>query len=349
MAEERLCNLVRLACIEFSPFFFNVPDLPRLNIADRSHILEALYFSLVKSACKCDLNEKSYEDEERPSPDKKGAPQEFSFLRRVLRSLGIGPIRRFRKRVLKQRVFLFLMNLPLGLLSVLGKLPVLRLFKGPLTLLLGSDKAEKKEEGSSSVVTPTRDELYIPCVADLYASGVKFLPTDGDLTSIHFDKATATLYLPKLRLDSNTELVLRNLVAFETSATPDALIFTRYTDFMNGINDTDEDVRLLRESGIIYNHLESDRKVASLWNGLGKCVKLSNVFYLDEVIADVNRYYQRRLSVAVMEYMKKYIFGSWPCLSLMAALVLLLLTCLQAFCSVYNCKRWLKDTNLEQG
>ncbi|GLJ35886.1 hypothetical protein SUGI_0720180 [Cryptomeria japonica] len=349
MAEERLSNLVRLACIEFSPYFFNVPDSSRLRITERSHILEALYFCLGMSACKCDLIGKGNEDEQPPSADQKSLAQEYSCLWKALTSLDIGPIREFRKRVLKHRVVQFLMKLPLRLLSVLGKLPVLRLFKGPLTFLFGSNETEKEEEGSSSVETPpTRDELDVPSVADLYSAGVKFVPTDGDLTTIRFDQATSTLYLPKVRLDSNTEVIIRNLVAFEASAVPGALFFIRYTDFMNGIIDTDEDVRLLRESGIIYNHLESDGKVASLWNGMGKCVKLSKVKYLDKVIADVNSYYKRTWIVAVTEYVRKYIFGSWPCLSLLAAIILLLLTCLQVFCSIYNCKRWMKDTNLFQ-
>ncbi|GLJ35907.1 hypothetical protein SUGI_0720430 [Cryptomeria japonica] len=79
----------------------------------------------------------------------------------------------------------------------------------------------------------------------LYSAGVKFVPTDGDLTTIRFDQASATLYLPKVRLDTNTEVIIRNLAAFEASAVPGTLFFIRYTDFMNGIIDTDEDVRLL--------------------------------------------------------------------------------------------------------
>lgn len=138
------------------------------------------------------------------------------------------------------------------------------------------DEEKDEESGYSSTETPpTRDELAIPSVSDLYSAGVKFLPTEGDVTTIRFDQTTATLYLPKLRLDSNTEVVLRNLVAFEASAAPGALICTRYTYFMNGIIDSDEDVRLLRKSGIIHNHVADDGKVPSLWNGLGKCVKLT--------------------------------------------------------------------------
>ncbi|GLJ31264.1 hypothetical protein SUGI_0627040 [Cryptomeria japonica] len=88
------------------------------------------------------------------------------------------------------------------------------------------EEKEEEERGSTSAETPpTRDELAIPSVSYLYSAGVKFLPTDGDLNTILFDPTTATLYLPKLRLDSNTEVVLRNLVALEASMAPSALIF----------------------------------------------------------------------------------------------------------------------------
>ena len=96
----------------------------------------------------------------------------------------------------------------------------------------------------------------------------------------------ATLYLPNVKLDSNTEVILRNLVAFEASAVPGAMVFTRYTDLMNRMINAEEDVK----SGIICNHLEDHGEVASLWNSMGKCVKLTKVRYLDNVIKDVNGY-----------------------------------------------------------
>jgi hypothetical protein len=130
-------------------------------------------------------------------------------------------------------------------------------------------------------------------------------------------------------LDTNTEVILRNLVALEASAAPGALVFTRYTDFMNGMIDSEEDVRLLRECGIISNHLQSDGEVASLWNSMGKCVRLTKVAYLDKVIKDINTYYNRKWNVVVVEFVNEHIFGSWKFLSLVAAAILLAVTCLQ--------------------
>ncbi|GLJ35853.1 hypothetical protein SUGI_0719670 [Cryptomeria japonica] len=245
-------------------------------------------------------------------------------------------------RVLEGRPAQFVTQLSTNLVSAFESLSIKRRNE--------TDEDKDEESGFSSAETPpTRDELAVPCVSDLYSAGVKFRPTEGDVTRIRFDQTTATLYLPKLRLDSNTEVVLRNLVAFEASGAPGTLTFTRYTDFMNGIIDSVEDVRLLRKSGIIYNHLADDGKVASLWNGLGKCLKLTRVKYLDQVIADVNKHYNSRWSVAAKRHVNKYIFGSWQLLTVVATGILLLLTCFHAFCSVYDCKRWWNDSTVLQG
>ena len=132
-------------------------------------------------------------------------------------------------------------------------LHVLTGFKRLLSLRVKYEEEGSGEgkESSVRIIPPTRDELAIPSMADLCSAGVKFVPTNGDLTTIQFDTKTATLYLPRVKLDNNIEVILRNLVAFEASAAPGALVFTRYTNFMNVMIDSEEDVRSLRESGII--------------------------------------------------------------------------------------------------
>lgn len=353
-AVERLCTLLRLVCEEFSPFSFKLPEDSKIHTNERAHVLEVLYYAIVPVSNNEDPNiTKEEEKEKAVSEDMSTLTKAFSLLWTALTSLNVGPIRfltNLTRRALNGRAVQLLMKLPLRLLSTLGNIPVLSVLMKPLALLVnkGKDatKTEEEEEGkgeesSVKIIPPTRDELTIPSVADLCSAGVKFVPTDGDLTSIRFDGKTATLYLPKVKLDNNTEVILRNLVAFEASAAPGAMAFTRYTDFMNGMIDAEEDVKLLRQSGIISNHLQSDGEVASLWNSMGKCVHLTKVEYLDNVIEDVNRYYNRKWNVAVVEFVNEHIYGSWQFLTLVAAAILLVFTCLQAFCSVYDCKKWI--------
>lgn len=328
MADERIENLLRLVCQELSPFPFKLPEDSKLNRNERGHVLEVLYYTIVPSVSN-NQNPNASDEEENESPDTVDMSiftQTFTLLWTALSSLNCRPIRVLKE--LQRRVL---------------NLPVLTEFKRLLSLRVKSEKEEGAGEGKESsvkIIPPTRDELAIPSVADLYSAGVKFVATNGDLTTIQFDMKTATLYLPRVKLDTNTEVILRNLVAFEASVAPGALVFTRYTNFMNGMIDSEEDVRSLRENGIISNHLQNDKEVASLWNSMGRCVRLTNVEFLDKVIEDVNTYYNRKWKVAVVKFLKEHIYRSWKILSLVAAVILLVVTCLQAFCSVYDCRKW---------
>ena len=51
--------------------------------------------------------------------------------------------------------------------------------------------------------------------------------------------------------------------------------------------------------------------------------------------------YKCNLKNKMTGFMKKFIFGSWPCLTFLAANVLILLSTLQAACSMYNCSKLL--------
>ncbi|XP_039119122.1 putative UPF0481 protein At3g02645 [Dioscorea cayenensis subsp. rotundata] len=218
--------------------------------------------------------------------------------------------------------------------------------------LLWKTSANSKTENSSSNQNiskqPLIEEIMIPSVRELVNAGISFSATKADMTTIQFDLKTVTLYLPTVKLDNNTEVILRNLVAYESSLASGPLVFTRYTELMNGIIDTDEDVKLLRERGIILNKMKSDDEVAKLWNSMSRSVRLTRVPFLDKVIEDVNKYYSSRWRVKTTKFMKKYVFGSWQFLTFLAAILLLLLTSLQAFCSVYSCARWFNPAIIGQ-
>jgi hypothetical protein len=187
---------------------------------------------------------------------------------------------------------------------------------------------------------PLIEEIMIPSVSELANVGIQFCPTSGDLSTIAFDARTVTFHLPVVTLDSNTEVVLRNLVAYEASAASGPLVLARYTELMNGIIDTDEDVALLRRRGVVLNRMKSDGEVAKLWNGMSRSVRLTKVAFVDRAVEEVNRYYNSRWRVKTKRFMRKYVFSSWQLLTFLAAIMMLLLTTLQAFCSVYTCSRW---------
>ncbi|KAL5559739.1 hypothetical protein UlMin_035950 [Ulmus minor] len=188
--------------------------------------------------------------------------------------------------------------------------------------------------------SPLVEELSIPSVSELFEIGVKFCPAKGGLETICFDKILGKFYIPVINLDDNSEVVLRNLVAYEASVAPEVMVFSRYTELMNGIIDKEEDVRILRECGIVLNRLKSDKEVANLFNGMTKSVKITKVSIVDKAIEDANGYYSASWTVKKKGIVNKYLFGSWPILVFVAANLLLLFSAVEAGCSVFDCSKW---------
>ncbi|KAL0380370.1 UNVERIFIED_CONTAM: hypothetical protein Sangu_0101300 [Sesamum angustifolium] len=215
------------------------------------------------------------------------------------------------------------------------------------------DEKEHKERNENestqnSIIhkPPLLEEIKIPSVTELIEAGVRFEATEGGISTITFDNKNVVIYLPTISLDINSEVVLRNLVAYEACNVSGPLVLARYVELMNGIIDTEEDAKFLRERGIIKNRLKSDEEVANLWNGMSKSIRLTKVPFLDKVIEAVNKYHSGMWKVKFENCMKKYVFGSWRFLTFLAALLMLLLMALQAFCSVYNCARVVPIKNL---
>jgi hypothetical protein len=149
-----------------------------------------------------------------------------------------------------------------------------------LKQLLEKEESNPANKTSISNKPPLVEEISIPFVTELSKSGVCFLPKDGSISTVAFNAKKFTFELPRVSLDINTEVVLRNLVAYEASNASGPLVFTRYTELMNGIIDTEEDAKAPREKGIISNRLKSDREVANLWNGMSKSIRLTKVSFL---------------------------------------------------------------------
>ncbi|KAF0922565.1 hypothetical protein E2562_038112 [Oryza meyeriana var. granulata] len=198
-------------------------------------------------------------------------------------------------------------------------------------------KEEASDFQNNNSISPLLEEIAVPCVAELAYSGVKFIPANGGISTIEFCAKAATLHLPVIRVDVNTEVLLRNMVAYEASTGCRSLVLARYIELMNGIIDTDEDARLLRESGVIRNHLKSDKEVAELWNGMTRSVRLTRVAALDRVIDDLNRHHSSCWKVRINNFFKAQVLGSRELVACITMLLLILFMSLQAFCAARGC------------
>ncbi|WOL00520.1 hypothetical protein Cni_G09233 [Canna indica] len=348
-ADEKLAKMVTSLLKELSPFKL-MENFPCIDVTQHAHLLELLYCVIVPQS-----DEQTEDNEIEEQNDDAGAPKEgrqsygnsghvkqlFNSVWNVGSTLNGAPVR-FIRGIIVSRPVKFVVQLPW---KILTGLPGFSILKQPVEYVFslqgGQENTKVSNPLDASVSRPPLvEEIMIPSVTELISSGVKFSPTNGDLTTIAFDVKTVTFHLPTVSLDVNSDVILRNLVAYEASAAMGPLVFTRYTELMNGIIDTEEDVRLLRERGVVLNRMKSDAQVAKLWNGMSRSVRLTRVPFLDKAIEDANKYHDGRWRVKTGRFMKRYVFGSWQVLTFVAAILLLLLTGLQAFCSVYTCSRW---------
>lgn len=324
-------------CKEVSPFKM-MENLPKIQVSESAHLLEFLYNLIVpKSEFQSfELTEREEEDIETPRAAE-STSMKSSYVRKF--SEKIRKIPSFFQRILESRTMKLVMKFPW---TIISNLPGFSILKQPLEHLLFTEDREEMRtdhERLNSNKPPLVEEITIPSVSELSKSGLRFIPTNGSISTITFDIKTFTLSLPAISLDINTEVVLRNLVAYEAANASGPLVFTRYTEFMNGIIDTEEDVRLLREKGIVLNRLKSDEEAADMWNGMSKSIRLTKVPFLDKIIEDVDKCYNRKWKVKLGRFYKNYVIDSWRFLVVLSAVSLLLLMSLQVFCSVYGCVR----------
>ncbi|KAH1240414.1 putative UPF0481 protein [Glycine soja] len=338
---------------EISPFKM-MEEYPNIDVSESVHLLDFLYDLIVpKLEQQPDTIEVELQQEEQKEGNNEEATSDSSHVKqflcevwKLLSKLNKGPVKMVKKVIVSKPLKVFV-QLPWKIVS---NLPGLKVLKQPLEhFLFSQEKADEKGESVNSSSNtlmkkpPSVEEITIPSVTELLNCGIRLVPTKGSISNISFDVKTSTFYLPTIGLDVNTEVFLRNLVAYEASVASGPLVITRYTELMNGIIDSEEDAKVLREKGIILNHLKSDKEVANLWNGMSKSLRLSRVPLLDKVIEDVNKYYNGRTKVKIWKFMKVYVFSSWQFLTFLAAICLLLLMALQAFCSVYTCSRFFRS------
>ncbi|XP_070024768.1 putative UPF0481 protein At3g02645 isoform X2 [Nicotiana sylvestris] len=347
LADDMLMAMLVGLCKELSPFKV-VEIFPEVKVTESAHLLDFLYQMIVPKLelGTSEITEIHDEDQCDANQGEKNSFGKSSHVKQFLNEiwkiaikLNKGPVH-LLKRIVFSKPMKVMFKLPWTLLS---NIPGLKILILPMKYLCFSqEKPQENPENENSNNPPLVEEIAIPSISELSKAGVSIVATNGGITSISYDSKKMALYLPTVNLDVNTEVILRNLVAYEACNASGPLVFTRYTELMNGIIDTIEDVALLRERGVVLNRLKSDDEVTNLWNSMSKSVKLTKVSCLDKVIEDVNKFYNGRWKVKIGKCMKYYVFESWKFLTFLAAIMLLMLMSLQAFCSVYSCSRVFK-------
>jgi hypothetical protein len=184
----------------------------------------------------------------------------------------------------------------------------------------------------SSESPKDNDWNFIRNAKELQEAGIKFKKREGSrrLFDVVFLE-NGTIEIPSLKIYDTTESLFRNLVAYEQCSWRIHLYVTDYITLMDCLISSQEDVQILRHSGIIENGLGDDGMVCSLFNNLGKNVILSHPLYFcyHEVFDGVKERCKRKRNVWMAKLKHDYFDSPWALLSLLAAVALLLFTLVQ--------------------
>lgn len=177
--------------------------------------------------------------------------------------------------------------------------------------------------------------LGIPSATELHQAGVKFkLGSSKNLFDIKFKNGI--LEIPRLEIVGATELLFRNLLAFEQCHCSKNYI-NDYVIIINHLVNTAKDVELLVKDGIVENWLWDDEGMSALFHSLVKeTFVMVDDFYFSGLVEELNAYCRKPCHKWQATLKQQYFNNPWSIISFIAAVILLVLTTIQAVCSILS-------------
>ncbi|KAG7589577.1 GAG-pre-integrase domain [Arabidopsis suecica] len=177
------------------------------------------------------------------------------------------------------------------------------------------------------------EPMYEMYSADkLHTGGVKFKAID-DLLSVEVKFKNGVLYIPCFVAEDQTEMKIRNIMALEQCHYLLNAHVCNYIMFLDFLIDTEKDVDLLVEKGIITNWLGHHRAVEKMVNKLSVGVILCDSSYSD-IARQVRKQYNNKWNKSYAVLRRVYCSDLWTGTATVAATCLLLMTLIQTVSSV---------------
>ncbi|KAL3753478.1 hypothetical protein ACJRO7_000823 [Eucalyptus globulus] len=175
-----------------------------------------------------------------------------------------------------------------------------------------------------------------PSVNHLLLLGIKFEPRKSEnLISVVFDHGV--LRIPPLNLDLLTTSFFQNCVAYEQSYHHCTKHVSTYVVLMSGLMGSVADAAFLSQCGIISNLLGPEKEVARFFCGVAKDVQFDiKECYLAELFAKVTWYRRSKWRMWWAGTKREYFGSPWSFISAAAASILIVLTVIQAFFTVFT-------------
>ncbi|KAK4720671.1 hypothetical protein R3W88_010904 [Solanum pinnatisectum] len=170
----------------------------------------------------------------------------------------------------------------------------------------------------------------MPNATELSEAGVSFAKVNGMTSLFDINFNNGFMKIPCFEVDDDTETILRNLIAYEQqSYDVQPKYFSDYAAFIDHLIDSEKDVNLLRQKGIIVNLTGDDKNVAGLFNKIGNGVTTYPDFYYNEEFRQAIEYSEKPWNRMKANLKHNYFSSPWVGASTVAAIILLILTTIQ--------------------
>ncbi|KAG1371138.1 UPF0481 protein [Cocos nucifera] len=229
---------------------------------------------------------------------------------------------------------------PVNLDEFFGKIIEIRC-KAPRTPYHLLDLLRTKLLGPDKKLQPPCLGAALPSfrsVKELREAGIKFRQSNTNyLSDIQFSPCAvwATLWLPKIVVDSLTRSVFLNMIALEMCpGCADGYGITSFAWLLDCLIDRAEDVRELREEGILLNALGSDEQVAELFNELATNLAPDYRAY-GKVLEGISKHRSNKFNVSIYTFLHTHFSSPWTAIAFFAAVFLLVLSVIQTIFTVF--------------
>ncbi|KAD3336083.1 hypothetical protein R6Q59_026841 [Mikania micrantha] len=177
---------------------------------------------------------------------------------------------------------------------------------------------------------------------DLDKAGVKFKPNRSQTWVLGMEMefpcflwswCKCTLRMPVLNVHDSTELILRNLIAYELESRQTRKYITSYAFVMDALVNTQDDVAKLVDSKVLNNIMGSNEEAANMINNICKHVALVDSFYTQQwktLDKYSNNYWPKHIA-----WMRRTYFSSpWNIIALFVGSILFALTMVQTIFTI---------------
>ncbi|XP_073053541.1 UPF0481 protein At3g47200-like [Primulina eburnea] len=170
---------------------------------------------------------------------------------------------------------------------------------------------------------------FINSATELRNANVKLKRSErGSLFDIRFENGY--LLLPPLYIGDRTESFFRNLIAYEQYFGDAFNYVTDYVTFLHCLINSSGDVEILCRHGIMDNWLGDGKVVSNMFIKLGDFVSCNGQnFIYSKIFECVNAYCERRRNRWMANLKQHHLNSPWAIMSILAAIILLLLTATQ--------------------